>query len=158
MLFTNWLQKVKELAKLSLISNLKPFGIDSERVVSHQKLTNSWVAKVLDWAHTFFVKFQIFKTSLLRYIVLKFSEIANYAMHFQYSGLISWLISYKTVGLCYWDQNCKQRVTCISWSKVHILLNLQTLLQWLKKYRFDFNFLLFMPILSLLASLIEILW
>lgn len=107
MLFTNWLQKVKELAKLSLISNFKPFGIDSERVVSHKKLTNSWVAKVLDWAHTFFVKFHC--SEIIRFIV-------------QYSGIISWLIRYKTVGLCNWDQNCKQRVTCISWSKVHILL------------------------------------
>lgn len=42
MLFTNWLQKVKELAKLSLISNFKPFGIDSERVVSHKK-TNKFL-------------------------------------------------------------------------------------------------------------------
>lgn len=44
-------------------------------------------------------------------------------MHFQYSLLISWLVSLETVGLCYWDQKCKQRFTYISWSKVHILLN-----------------------------------
>ena len=42
-------QKIKELVKLSVISNFKPLSFDSEPVISHQKLirVNSWVTKEL---------------------------------------------------------------------------------------------------------------
>ena len=84
------MQKLKELIKLS---NFQLFASNIEGNISHQKLRNCWVAKKL-MTHTFSVKFRGFRrefSETIWCIGLKFSEITDTVMPFQYSEFLSFL-------------------------------------------------------------------
>ena len=58
--------------------------------ITHLKLRNCWVAKKL-MSHTFFVKCLVLKENFsetIQYIGLKFSEITEIVMLFQYSEVL----------------------------------------------------------------------
>ena len=86
--YTNEMQKLKELIKLSNYCNFQLFACNIEGNISHQKLRNCCVAKKLT-SYTFSVKnFEFFEENFsetIRGIGLKFSEITETVMLFQYS-------------------------------------------------------------------------
>ena len=63
--YTNEMQKLKELIKLSNYCNFQLFACNIEGNISHQKLRNCCVAKKL-MSHTFSVKFRVFRREFLR--------------------------------------------------------------------------------------------
>ena len=83
--------KLKELIKLSNLCNFQLFASNIEGNISHQKLRNCCVAKKL-MSHTFSVKnFEYLEENFseaTRCIGLKFTEITETAMPFQYSGFL----------------------------------------------------------------------
>ena len=84
------MQKLKELIKLSNLISFQLFASNIEGNISHQKLRNCWVAKKL-MSHTFTVKFRVFRgefSETIWCIGLKFSEITDTVMPFQYSEFL----------------------------------------------------------------------
>ena len=63
---TNKIQKLKKLIKLSNLRNVQLFASNIEGRISHQKLRNRWVARILMSHIHFFVKFRVFKRNFLR--------------------------------------------------------------------------------------------
>ena len=63
--YTNEMQKLKELIKLSNYCNFQLFACNIEGNISHQKLRNCCVAKKL-MSHTFSVKFRVIRREFLR--------------------------------------------------------------------------------------------
>ena len=59
------MQKLKELIKLSSLCNSQLFASNIEGNISHQKLWNCLVVKML-MSHTFSVKFRVFRRECLR--------------------------------------------------------------------------------------------
>ena len=80
------MQKLKELKKLSNLYNCQLFASNIEGNISHQKLQNCCVAKKL-MSHTLSVKFPEFLATI-RCIDLKFSEITETVIPFQYSDFL----------------------------------------------------------------------
>ena len=84
------MQKLKELIKLTNLLNFQLFASNIDGNISHQKLRNCWVAKVLT-SHTFSVKFRVLEENFsetIRSIGLKFLEITETVMPFQYSEFL----------------------------------------------------------------------
>ena len=84
------MQKLKELMKLRNLFNFQLFASNIDGNISHQKLRNCWVAKKLV-SHTFSVKFRVLGENLsetIRCIGLKFLEITETVMPFQYSEFL----------------------------------------------------------------------
>ena len=87
------MQKLKELIKLSNLCDFQLFASNIEGNISHQKLRNCWVAKKL-MSHTFTVKGRVCRrefSETIWCIGLKFSEITDTVMPFQYSEFLSFL-------------------------------------------------------------------
>ena len=72
--------KVERADKLEQFVQFLLFASNIVGNISHRKFRNCWVAKKLI-SHTFFVKFRL-------YIGLKFSEITEIVMLFQYSEVL----------------------------------------------------------------------
>ena len=80
------MQKLKELIKLSNLCNFQLFASNIEGNISHQKLRNCWVA-----INRFAVKFRVLEENFsqtIRCIGLKFSEVTETIMPFQYSEFL----------------------------------------------------------------------
>ena len=84
------MQKLKELIKLSNLCNFQLFASNIEGNISHQKLQNCCVAKKL-MSHTSLKNFKFLDENFsetIRCIGLKFSEITETVMPFQYSEFL----------------------------------------------------------------------
>ena len=81
------MQKLKELIKLRNLVNFQLFASNIDGNICHQKLRNCWVETKL-MSHTFSVKFRVLEENFSETILcigLKFSEITETVMPFQYS-------------------------------------------------------------------------